>query len=330
MPGNMPKQLKGVFLDSSTLDIDDVNFTALKSVLPGCKFYKETLPTQVGERIVDADVVISNKVVLDENIITQASNLKLICVAATGVNNVDLIAAQNQNIAVCNVTAYATSSVSQHVFSLILSLSRRLNEYQKSIRSGDWQRCGQFCLLQHSIEDLTGKTIGIVGYGELGMAVAKIAQAFGMKVLIAERIGTGRADSEDDIVRIPLNELLPKVDVLSLHCPLNEQTQGLIGEAEIACMKPSAFLINTARGGIVDEQALINALLKNTIAGAGIDVLVEEPPVNGNPLLEVDFPNLMVTPHIAWSSKQARQRLVDEVVENINAWKKGIKRNIVG
>lgn len=324
MSENSPNKLKGVFLDASSLDIEDINFISLKNVLANWQFYDETLPFQVSERIVDADIIISNKVVLDENIISKASCLKLICVAATGVNNVDIAAAKKRNIAVCNVTAYAVSSVSQHVLLLILALFRRLNDYQNLIRLGAWQKSSQFCLLQYPIEDLTGKTIGIVGYGELGKAVANIAKAFGMKILIAARAGTVVKDG-----CLPLHELLSKVDVLSLHCPLNEQTRGLIGEAELACMKSSAFLINTARGGIVDEQALVNALLQNDIAGAGVDVLIDEPPVAGNPLLDLDLPNLIISPHIAWGSRAARQRLVDEIAENIEAWKKSVARNII-
>jgi len=209
----------------------------------------------------------------------------------------------------------------------VLSLLTRVNDYSKAVKGGKWQNSKQFCLLDYPITELAGKKFGIVGYGELGKAVARIAEAFGMEVLIAAReknkvegIKTGR---------LPLNDILRQVDVLSLHCPLVDETRGLIGENELNLMKPSAILINAARGGIVDEAALAMALKQKRLGGAGIDVLTEEPPKNGNPLLDDTIPNLILTPHIAWASQASRQRLIDEIVFNIQSWLKGELRNSV-
>jgi glycerate dehydrogenase len=189
---------------------------------------------------------------------------------------------------------------------------------------GRWQQARQFCLLDYPIRELKGKTLGIIGYGELGQSVAGIAQAFGMKILVAQRPG-GAAQAD----RVPLDTLLPQVDILSLHCPLTPATQGLIGARELALMKHDAVLINTARGGIVDEQALVETLRAGHLGGAGVDVLTEEPPVNGNPLLAADIPNLIVTPHSAWASRETRQRVVHEVVANIRAFLHGAPRSLV-
>jgi glycerate dehydrogenase len=214
---------------------------------------------------------------------------------------VDLDAAARRGIAVCNIRRYATPSVVQHVFALLLSLTRHLSDYQRAVQSGAWQRSGQFCLLDYPIRELGGLTLGIVGYGELGQAVAATAeQAFGMRVLIAQRPG-GSAEPG----RLPLQQLLPQVDVLSLHCPLTPETRGLIGAEELALMKPDALLINTARGGIINEGALAAALLTGRLGGAGIDVLATEPPGSDSPLLQQPIPNLIVTPHIAWASRQS-------------------------
>ncbi len=256
--------------------------------------------------------------------LSQAKQLRLICVAATGTNNVDLKAAHELGITVTNVAGYATPSVVQHVFSMMLALTTRLTDYSQAVTDGAWQQSSQFCLLNLPIQELAGKNLGIIGYGELGHAVADVAKAFGMRILIAQRAG---GDSQAG--RVTLEKLLPQVDVLSLHCPLANNTKNLIGERELALMKKGAFLINTARGGIVDEAALASALRLGNIGGAGVDVLTQEPPVKSNPLLESDIPNLIVTPHIAWASRESRQRLVDELVANIKAYLQGEVRNLV-
>lgn len=313
------------FLDRRSLDQDDLDFSLLDHVAPGWQSYAATSPEQVLERVRSAQIVISNKVVLDRAVLEQALKLKLICVAATGTNNIDLDAAQARGIAVCNVTAYATPSVVEHVFALLLCLIRRLPRYAQLAIDGHWRDSEQFCVLDAPITELSGKTLGIVGYGELGQGVARVAQAFGMHVLIAQRPGTKTGSRE----RLPLMDLLGQCDVLSLHCPLTRDTRNLIGEAELQAMKPGAILINTARGGIVDEPALARALREGWIAAAAVDVLQEEPPRHGNVLLEPDIPNLMVTPHVAWASRESRQRLLNEVANNIRAFLDGTPRNRV-
>jgi glycerate dehydrogenase len=317
--------MHGVFLDLASLDRDDMDCEALRNTLSGWDFHAQTQPADTIDRIKDAQIVVSNKVVLDRVALQSAPGLKLVCVAATGTNNVDLVAAKEFGITVCNVVHYATPSVVQHVFGLIMALNTRLLSYHEAVQKGQWHKSDQFCLLDYPIRELAGLTLGIVGYGELGKAVAHAAGCFGMQVLVSRRPGSGstsKTTPEATRDRIPLAELLPQVDILSLHCPLTDQTRNLIGTKELAKMKNTALLINTARGGIVDEQALADALATGSIGGAGIDTLTEEPPVNGNVLLDPGLPNLIVTPHIAWSSRSARQRLVDGVAANIRAFLK--------
>ena len=314
----------GVFLDRASLDQGDLNFSHLQSSLDEWQIHTASDDQHVEERIRDAEVVVSNKVVLTAGHISRAKRLKLICVAATGTNNVDLAAAQKQGIAVCNVRAYATPSVVQHVFALILNLLRRIPDYQRAVQQGRWQQSDQFCLLDYPIAELQEKILGIVGYGELGQAVARAAGCFGMQVRVAQRPGSDVVAGD----RTPLPSLLPEIDILTLHCPLSENTRSLIGKSELQLMKPDALLINTARGGIVDEAALAEALRHRQIGGAGIDVLSEEPP-RENPLFASDLRNLILTPHIAWASRAARQRLLDQVADNIIAFYAGIVQNLV-
>lgn len=316
--------MKGVLLDRGSLDAGDLDLSALEGCFSAWRSYPETRSGQLAERIATADVVISNKVRLDRSVLQQTKHLKLVCIAATGTNNVDLEAAHECDIGVCNVLAYATPSVVEHVFTQLLALVRHSREYAARMRQQDWQRAAHFCLLEPPIHELAGKILGIVGHGELGQGVAQVARAFGMEVLLAQRPG-----GAPQAGRIPLMELLPRVDVLSLHCPLTEQTRNLIGAAQLAAMKPGAILINTARGGMVDEPALLRALESGQLGGAAIDVLGEEPPRNGNPLLAAELPNLIVTPHIAWASVEARQRLVAELAANVRAFQQGEMRNRV-
>ncbi len=315
----------GVFLDKASLDLDDLDLSALSASLPELHYYPASSQEQIAERIHQASVVISNKAIVNATAIASAPQLKLICVAATGTNNIDLEAARQQGITVCNTRGYGTPSVVQHVFTLLLALSTHLPDYQQAVNQGHWQQAKQFCLLDFPIRELTGKTLGIVGYGELGRGVAQIAEAFGMQVLIAQRPGSTKKDNN----RLSLNELLPRVDMLSLHCPLTPETQGLIGSEELALMRSDALLINTARGGIVNEQALAQALRAGKLGGAGVDVLTKEPPVSGNPLLARDIPNLIVTPHCAWGSRESRQRLADQLAENIQGFVHGQPLRVV-
>lgn len=272
----------------------------------------------------DVDVVVSNKVVLNEQHLSKAKRLKLVCIAATGTNNVDIAAATSNNIVVANVHGYATASVAQHTFSLLLTLTTRLNDYAAAVKRGEWSKSRFFCLLDYPVRELAGKTLGIVGFGHNGQAVAKVAEAFGMKVLIAKR-----NEQDQRPGRIALAELLPVVDVLSLHCPLTEETRHLIGEKELVLMKTDAVLINTARGGLLDESALLDALRNHRIGGAGLDVLQQEPPPADHPLLSAELSNLIITPHTAWISRESRQRLINEIALNIEAFKTGQVRNRV-
>lgn len=316
--------MKGVMLDAKSIDNGDMDFSGLESVVPNWQYHDNTHVDEVIERIKDADIVIANKVKLLEPSIAQAKQLKLICVSATGTNNVDLDAAAQAGITVANVTNYATPSVVQHVFCLLLALVRKLNQYQAAVKDGRWQQSEFFCLLDYPITELAGKTMGIIGYGVLGKAVATAAEAFGMRVLVADRKGAAPRDG-----RVSFEQLMCESDVVSLHCPLTPETSNLIDEQALALMKHSAILINTARGGIVNETALVNALKRGELGGAGFDVLSEEPPVHGNPLLDAQLQNLIVTPHIAWASTQSRQRVIDEVVKNIAAFLQGKPRNVV-
>ncbi len=313
--------MNGVFLDSESLA--DLDFTSLQALFDNLEVYEQTAPQQTKERIRNAEVVIVNKVKLSRNIIEAAPHLKLICLVATGTDNVDCLAAREHNITVCNCQAYGIDSVVQHVFAMILALHTNLIPYTQAVNKGKWQQASQFCLLDYPIVELKGRTLGIMGYGTLGKGVARIAEAFGMNILLGQRPGTSQEG------RIPLSELLPQVDVLTLHCPLTDQTRNLIGKDALQLMKPTSFLINAARGGIVEETALAEALLAGTIAGAATDVLTKEPPDSTNPLLATDIPNLIITPHCAWGSYQARGRIVSQTVENINAFFAGNPARIV-
>lgn len=312
------------FLDLDSVDRDDLDLSRLIAAVSKWEWRGLASDDELHDILAGTDVVITNKVVLTDEHLSRADRLKLVCIAATGTNNVDIEAAARNNIAVCNVSAYATPAVVQHVFTLLLVLTTRFNEYTAAVRRGDWSRSPFFCLLDYPLRELAGKSIGIVGYGNLGRAVAKVAEAFGMHVLLARR------DSDDTRpARLALHELLPQVDVLTLHCPLTERTRGMIGAAELALMKHDAILINTARGGLVDEYALVEALKSKQIGGAGLDVLEKEPPPPGYPVLMTELPNLVITPHTAWASLESRQRLVDEIALNIEAFKAGQHRNAV-
>lgn len=281
--------------------------------------FGETPPGEVVERLALATIAICNKLPLRAETLAQLPKLKLIAVAATGVDNVDLAYCRGHNIAVCNTRGYAVNSLPEHALMLMLALRRNLIAYRNDVKAGRWHEAKQFCLLDHPIGDLRGATLGIVGYGTLGKSTAQLGRAIGMEVLVAEH-KDGRAG---------FLEVLRRSDVLSLHCPLTEETKNLIGAEELAQMKPDAILINTARGGLIDDHALIDALKNGRLAGAGIDVLRNEPPRDGNPLLEVDLPNLIVTPHTAWASRQAMQTLADQLVDNLEAFVRGSPQNLV-
>ncbi|KEF31853.1 Glycerate dehydrogenase [Marinobacter nitratireducens] len=309
--------MRAVFLDAKTLG-DDVDLTSIENVTGGLKKYEKTAPDEVLERIQGFDTVVVNKVVLTREHFDACPELTTIAVVATGTNNIDKVAAEDHGIRVLNVTNYGRSTVAQHTMALILALATRLLDYDRDVRAGRWGKSDMFCLMDHPILELEGRTLGIVGYGDLGKGVIERAEAFGMKVMLGTRPGQ-EAGEVDGYQRIPLDELLPQVDVLSLHCLLTDETRDMIGERELKMMKPDSLLINTSRGGLVNEQALADALRAGDIGGAGFDVLTEEPPRNGNPLLADDIPNLIITPHSAWASREARQRIVEITAGNLKS-----------
>ncbi len=280
---------------------------------------------QVVARLSGATIAITNKVPLRAADIALLPELRMVAIAATGTDNVDLAACRERGIVVSNIRNYSLVSVPEHVITLILALRRNLRAYINDVEAGLWQQSSRFCLLDHPIADLAGSRIGIVGYGALGKKVATIARAFAMEVCV-----TSRSPVNDEAVSaMPLDELLRTADVVSLHLPLTEQTRNLIGAKELATMKRSALLINTARGGLVDEDALAQALENGIIGGAGFDVLSKEPPAPENPLLQLRIPNFILTPHVAWASGGAMQTLADMLIDNIEAWAKGEPLNMV-
>jgi len=287
--------------------------------------FGETTQDQVVDRLAQATIAICNKLQLRGNALAQLPELRLIAVAATGVDNVDLAYCRSHNIAVCNTRGYAVNSLPEHALMLMLALRRNLIAYRADVKAGRWHEARQFCLLDHPIGDLKGATLGIVGFGRLGRSMAQLGRAIGMEVIVAERKNV--AEVRDD--RVSFTDVLRLSDMISLHCPLTEETKNLIGADELQQMKPGAILINTARGGLIDDHALLDALRSGHLAGAGIDVLRNEPPRDGNPLLDVDLPNLIVTPHNAWASRQAMQTLADQLIDNLEAFVRGEPQNLV-
>jgi glycerate dehydrogenase len=288
--------------------------------------YPATAPGEVVERLRGASIAITNKVPLRAEAIAQLPDLKLVAVAATGTDNVDLAACRERGIVVSNIRDYSLVSVPEHCFALILALRRNLRAYTNDVEAGRWEQSTRFCLLDHPIADLAGSRLGIVGYGALGRKVAALGRAFGMQVCVTARAPL----NEPDVTQLPLDQLLATCDVISLHLPLTEQTRHMIGARELASMKRTAILVNTARGGLVDEAALADALTRGVIAGAGFDVLGKEPPVPDNPLLRLRLPNFILTPHVAWASGGAMQTLADMLIDNIEAWEAGRAKNVVG
>ena len=316
--------MRAVFLDFGTVSNGDLDPGPLERALPGLVIHERTAQAEVPARIAGFEAVLANKSVIDGAAIRANPSLRFVALTATGVDNVDLAAAREAGIAVCNLRDYCTASVAQHVFALLLALTHRLADYEALVSGGRWQAAGQFSVFPYPIRELHGRTLGIVGHGTLGKAVAGIAQAFGMRVAIANRPGGAPAAGRRD-----LDDMLPDLDVLSLHCPLNEATRGLIGRERLARMKADAVLINTARGALVDAPALAAALKAGRLGGAGIDVLEREPPPSDHPLLDPSIPNLIVTPHVAWAAREARQRCLDELALNVLSFQSGGRRNRV-
>lgn len=315
--------LKTVFLDYDTVSNGDLDTAKLREAAGNLILY-ESNESKIAERIHDADAALLNKLELTRELLLGAPRLKLVALAATGTNNVDLAAARERGIAVCNVRAYCTASVVQQVWGLILSLTQHVYEFSRLSKDGSWARDEAGTVFSQPIRELNGRIFGVVGWGELGRGAARVAETFGMRVAIANRPGEPPEPS-----RMNLDELLAKADIVSLHCPLTDATRGLIGARELALMKSDALLINTARGALIDSAALAAALKAGKLGGAGIDVLRQEPPVDGDPLLDSQIPNLLVTPHIAWAAREARQRCIDEMAANIRDFRSGGRRGRV-
>ncbi len=272
-----------------------------------------------------ATVAITNKVPLRGELLAQLPDLKMIAVAATGYDVIDVPYCKEHGIAVANIRNYAVHTVPEHTFALMLALRRNILAYREDVEAGVWQKSDQFCFFTHPIGDLHGATLGIIGEGALGQGTATIARAFGMKVLFADHA----PPKAPGVEFTPMDEVLAQADVISLHCPLTPSTRNVIGIEQLRKMKRTALLINTARGGLVDEAALIQALDEGLIAGAGFDVLTVEPPRDGHPLLDVRRPNFILTPHVAWASDGAMQFLADQLIDNVELWAKGTPQHLV-
>jgi len=317
--------MKGVFLDSDSIAQERLDLGKLNELPIEWTFYPQTTPEQRQERIGDAEIVLTNKVPMDAGIMEACPNLKLIAVVATGTNVIDLEAAKKHNVGVANVGGYGSYAVAQHTMTLLLALAANVQRYSDDVRAGKWAEQDQFCLLDYPMYELKGKKLVIVGYGEIGQSVAHMAEAFGMEILVAS--SRPNQDSFGIVDRRPLEELLPIADAITFHCPLTPATENLIDTAQLKAMKSSAIIINTARGGLVNEAALAQALKDGEIGGAGIDVITVEPPKAGNPLIDSEIKNLILTPHCAWGPDETRQRLLNEVVLNVEAFLNGESRN---
>jgi len=316
--------MKAVFLDYATLG-GGLDLTELESLVSELTLFDDSSDDEVAGRIADADIVFTNKIRLTRGLLEQSPKLKFIALTATGTDNIDTECSKRRGVGVANIRDYCTQSVVEHVFGVLLTLTHNLNRYQNSVRAGEWQQSTEFCLLNFPIRELSAMTFGIVGYGSLGQGVARIARDFGARVLVSARPGSAAVPEG----RVSFDEVLTGSDVLSLHCPLTEATRDLFGVDQFRAMKNDAILINTARGGLIDSQALVNALSSGEIAAAAIDVLPKEPPVDGDPLLDYEGNNLIVTPHIAWATDRARQNAIDELAANTKAFLEGRERNRV-
>ena len=307
--------MKAVFLDLQTFS-SDISLNSVTDIISELATYKLTAPEQVIERCIDAEIIISNKVVISKDMLCALPKLKLVCIAATGYNNIDLEAAKELDIAVTNVSGYAGNSIAQYVFSQVLSHFNQNFHYQQLTEQGKWQQSKTFCIHSTPISELTNKTLGIIGYGTLGKTVENLAIAFGMKVLISEH----KSANQIRAGRTSFDEVIKHSDILTLHCPLTTDTENLIDKDVFKQMKPDAMLVNCARGGIVNEVELLQALQTKEIAFAALDVLATEPPYQDDILINAKLDNLTITPHIAWASIEAQQRLIDSLAANIRAY----------
>ena len=316
--------MKAVFLDHATID-SGIALSMLQAAVDELQVFDFTKQQDILHRAFNAEIIITNKVELDESCLRKLTNLKLVCVTATGTNNIDLQAAQELSIAVTNVANYSTTSVAQHVFSFLLSITNSTAFYQQLNQTHPWYKSKTFCQISSPIDELAGKKIGIFVYGDIGKAVANIATAFGMEIIVSER-----PDAESTRQgRVPFQQMLATCDVISLHCPLTDDTNNLFDKVVFEQVKAGCILINTARGAIVNSEDLASALCNGHLGYAIIDVLETEPPAKTHPLVNNSIPNLILTHHIAWGSLQAQQRLIDGVVENIKAYRQNKKLNRV-
>jgi len=313
--------MKIIITDGYTLNPGDLSWNEWEQ-LGNVEYYDRTLPVEAVARTFSADMIICNKTVIDADVINAASHLKLIAVTATGYNNVDTAAAKKKNITVCNVPGYGTPSVAQHCFALLLELTNSVGLNTASVAKGEWQTSKDWSYSVKPVIELAGKTIGIVGMGKIGRQVAAIAHAFGMQVLYQG----GNCD-EAYCKKVSLYEVFIKSDFVSLHCPLTEANKEFVNSELLGLMKPTAYLINTARGPLINEKDLSQVLYQNKMAGAALDVLSTEPPEKSNPL--IGLPNCIITPHNAWISKEARQRIMDTSLQNIRAFIQGTPQNVV-
>ncbi|MEO1247724.1 MAG: D-2-hydroxyacid dehydrogenase [Pseudomonadota bacterium] len=316
--------MQAVFLDYATMG-DGLDLAPLEAVVSDLEVYDSTTETELAARIAGKQIVFANKNVLRADLLANTPSLRFIGLTATGTDNVDLDAAREHGIAVANIRAYCTESLVEHVFGLLLMLTHSLHRFDASVAAGEWQKAEDPFLLVHPIRELSAMSLGIVGHGELGQRAGKIAQAFGMQVLVAARPGASVVPDG----RIEFNDMLERADAITLHCPLTAQTRNLMAAEQFRRMQSTAYLINTARGALVDSAALADALGKGEIAGAAVDVLPKEPPVNGDPLLDYEGDNLIVTPHVAWASVEARQNAITELARNTAAFIAGETRNRV-
>ncbi len=315
-----------VFLDAATYG--DTSLARFTDRWP-CTVYQVTSPAQTVARLAGHTLAVTNKVVIDSGVLNSdaARDLQLIAVAATGTDIIDKEAAAQRGVTVCNVPGYATQSVAQFTMALILQLATSTGRYSAAVKAGEWQKSPVFSLLNHPTVELSGKKLGIVGYGSIGQAVARMARGFGMEIFVAARPGAAPPIPTD---RVPLERLLREADIVSLHCPLTPDTKNLMNEQTLSLLKPTAFLINTARGALIDEAALIAALRHKRIAAAALDVISKEPPPADHPIIRAtgELDNLIVTPHTAWSARETRERLLEEVAANISAFLAGEPRNL--
>lgn len=317
--------MKIVILDGQALNPGDLSWEHVTQMGDTVIYNQTVTPEQAIERIADAEIVITNKTVITEAIIDACPNIKLICISATGYNNVDGAAARKRNIPVCNVPGYGTTAVAQFTIALLLELCHRIGYHSDLVHEGEWEKCPNFCFWRTPQTELTGKTFGIIGYGSIGRAVAPIAAALGMKVLATSR--SRREDPTGIAEIVDLDTLLERSDVISLHCPLFPETEGIICAETIKKMKDGVMILNTARGPLIDENALADALRRGKVKGAAVDVVSREPILGSNPLLTA--PNCIITPHMAWTQTEARQRVIDITADNIRAFLDGKSLNVV-